>query len=378
MLEDRARPSPWAALVVAAVCLALGGISALEARHVSTTHGFPLDWTTVLLSTTPRWILLAVVLPFILYLATRYPLAPVRARVVALHIALFAAISLAHAALDAWAVAQASPMVTHLFARIPRLTRSWYNTMPTMVSMYAGVLIAAWGMAEARERQRRTLRASQLETQLQSARLAALRAQLHPHFLHNTLNSIAALVTDVQPARAVAAIEQLGELLHASLREDGREEITVEEELALIDKYLALQRMRFGERLRYDIHVAPDVGECLVPVLLLQPIVENAVVHGMDAGLDRLNVRIDAGGVAEGVELIVQNDGSTLRLNGAKGPGHGVGIATTRARLITAYGDRASLTLIPRAEGGATVRIVIPRKTSPLPITGAPALQEAT
>jgi len=82
--------------------------------------------------------------------------------------------------------------------------------------------------------------------------------------------------------------------------------------------------------------------------------------------------------VAEGVELIVQNDGSTLRLNGAKGPGHGVGTATTRARLMTAYGDRASLTLIPRAEGGATVRIVIPRKTSPLPITGAPALQEAT
>jgi len=113
-------------------------------------------------------------------------------------------------------------------------------------------------------------------------------------------------------------------------------------------------------------------------VLLLQPIVENAVVHGMDAGLDRLNVRIDAVAVAEGVELIVQNDGSTLRLNGAKGPGHGVGIATTRARLMTAYGDRASLTLIPRAEGGATVRIVIPRKTSPLPITGAPALQEAT
>jgi hypothetical protein len=364
-------------LVVAGICLTLGGFSALEARHVSHTHGFPLDWGVVLLSTTPRWILLAAVLPFVLYLATRFPLTPVRGCIVAMHIGLFAAVSVAHAALDAWAVAQASPMVTHLFAMIPRLTRSWYNTMPTMVSMYAGVLVAAWGMAEARERQRRTLRASQLETQLQTARLAALRAQLQPHFLHNTLNSIAALVADAKRARAVAAIEQLGELLHASLREDGREEITVDEEVTLLERYLALQRMRFGDRLRYEIHVAPEVGQCLVPVLLLQPIVENAVVHGMDAGLESLNIRIDAVPTPLGVELTVQNDGSEVRLNGRSG--HGLGIATTRARLMTAYGDRASLTLVPRAEGGVTVRITIPRKTSihSTPRSAA-ALQETT
>jgi hypothetical protein len=374
-LDHPARPSPGATLAVVLVCLTLGGISSLEARHVSVTHGFPLDWSTVLLSTTPRWILLAAVLPLVLHLATRYPLAPLRGRIVAMHIVLFLAVSIAHAALDAWAVAQAAPMVTQLFARIPRLTRSWYNTMPTMVSMYGAVMIAAWGMAEARERQRRTLRASQLETQLQSARLAALRAQLHPHFLHNTLNSIAALVSDLKPARAVAAIEQLGELLHASLREDGREEITVDEEVALIDRYLALQGMRYGERLRYEIRVMPEVGECLVPVLLLQPIVENAVVHGMDAGLESMTIRIHAVPTRDGVEITVENDGTTLRLDGGKG--HGLGIAATRARLMTAYGDRASLTLLPRAEGGVTVRIAIPRKVSAtLAPRSTPTLQE--
>jgi hypothetical protein len=365
-------------LVVVGVCLTLGGISALEARHISVTHGFPLDWFTVVLSTTPRWILLAAVLPFVLVLATRFPLVPVRGSIVALDIVLFGVVSVAHAALDAWAVAQASPMVTHLFAMIPRLTRSWYNTMPTMVSMYAGVLIAAWGMAEARERERRTLRASQLEAQLQSARLAALRAQLQPHFLHNTLNGIAALVSDVQPARAVAALEQLGELLHASLREDGREEITVDEEVALAERYLALQRMRFGDRLRYEIHVAPDVGDCLVPVLLLQPIIENAVVHGMDAGLESLNLRIDALETPLGVELRVDNDGNMLRENGGRASGHGVGLAATRARLATAYGGRASFSLLPRGEGGVSVRIAIPRKTAtPLAPSGA-RLQETT
>jgi sensor histidine kinase YesM len=253
-----------------------------------------------------------------------------------------------------------------MFGMIPRLTRSWYNTMPTMVSMYAGVLIAAWGITEARERQRRTLRASQLEGQLQSARLAALRAQLQPHFLYNTLNGIAALISDVQPKRAVAAIEQLGELLHASLREDGREEITVEEEVALAERYLALQGMRFGDRLRYALDVAPDVSECLVPVLLLQPIVENAVVHGLDAGQEALNVQITASGAGEEVELVVENDGAVVEGKGQKPKGHGVGLSTTHARLLTAYGDRASLTLKPREDGGMRVRIVLPRRLAPV------------
>jgi len=354
-----------ATLAVVCVCLALGGISALEARHVSVTHGFPIDWNMAMASTTPRWILLAAALPFVLHLGVRYPLNPPRAPVITMHVALFLAVSVGHAFADAWAVSLANPQVIHMFGMIPRLTRSWYNTMPTMVSMYAGVLIASWGMTESRERQRRTLRASLLETQLQSARLAALRAQLQPHFLYNTLNGIAALVADVQPARAVAAIEQLGELLHASLREDGREEITVDEEVALAERYLALQGMRFGDRLRYEWHVAPDVGDCLVPVLLLQPIVENAVVHGMDAGQESLTVRLEAFATSDGLELIVENDGTHFEGKEQRAKGKGVGLSATRARLMTAYGDRGSLTLKPRVGGGVRVRIVLPRKVAP-------------
>jgi hypothetical protein len=355
-----------ATLTVAAVCLALGTISVLEARHVSVTHGFPIDWVTAVASTTPRWILLAIVLPFVLHLGVRFPINPPRGSVVGLHVALFASVSVAHAWADAWAVTWSSPQVTQMFGMIPRLTRSWYNTMPTMVSMYAGVLIAAWGMTEARERQRRTLRASQLEAQLQSARLAALRAQLQPHFLYNTLNGIAALVADVQPGRAVAAIEQLGELLHATLREDGREEVTVSEEVALAERYLALQGMRFGDRLRYQWTVAPEVEGCLVPVLLLQPVVENAVVHGLDAGQDELTVRVEAYAGEDGLELIVENNGAEISETASRAAGHGLGLSTTRARLLTAYGDRASLTLKPRMGGGARVRIVLPRRTSPV------------
>ena len=361
-MQGTGAPSRVATLTVVVVCLTLGLISALEARHVSFAHGFPISWTAALLSTTPRWILLATVLPFVLHLGLRYPLNRRRSGIIAMHIGLFLVVSMAHALADAWAVAQTNPIVTQIFGMIPRLTRSWYNTMPTMVSMYAGVIIAAWAMTEARERERRTLRASQLESQLQSARLAALRAQLQPHFLYNTLNAIAALVSDVQPARAVAAIEQLGELLHASLREDGREEITIDEEVALTERYLALQKIRYGERLQYELNVAPDVGESLVPVLLLQPIVENAVVHGMDAGQDSLLVRVDATATTEGIEIVVANNGPALgESRESRASGHGLGISTTRARLLTAYGDRASLVLREREGGGAVVRIALPR-----------------
>jgi len=122
--------------------------------------------------------------------------------------------------------------------------------------------------------------------------------------------------------------------------------------------------MRFGDRLRFDWHVSPDVADCLVPVLLLQPVVENAVVHGLDAGQPSLNVRIDAVATERGVEITVENDGAMVRPTGPRENGHGVGLPTTRARLKTMHGDDASLTLLSRASGGAIVRIVLPRRTA--------------
>jgi hypothetical protein len=356
-----------ASLALVAVCLGLGGISLLEARVVAAVHGTPIPWAAVLATTTPRWLLLAAVLPFVLRLACRYPVAPFTLRVGVLHGAVFGALSVAHAIVHAWATGLASPLISEVFSWYARVTRSWLNTMPTLVFIYAAILVAAWGMVEARERQRRTLRAAQLETQLQAARLAALRAQLHPHFLYNTLNGIATLVADTQPARAVAAIGQLGELLHASLREDGRDMVTVDEEVGLAEQYLALQQLRFGRRLHFTLQVSPTVGQCLVPVLLLQPVVENAVVHGLDAGHDRLVVIVTATDTAAGIELRVENDGPDLTTTSRRSTGHGVGLASTRARLETTYGARATMRLEPRAGGGVIVTIRVPRLVSPEP-----------
>jgi sensor histidine kinase YesM len=248
-----------------------------------------------------------------------------------------------------------------LFPWSARVLRAWYGGMPILVSLYGAVLAAAWALNEALERERRSVRASQLEAQLQAARLSALRARLQPHFLYNTLHGIAALVTDMQPAQAVTAIEQLSELLHASLRDDGRDVVSVGEEVVLAERYLGLQQMRFGDRLDYDLTIDPAVAECPVPVMLLQPLVENAVVHGLEAGRERLRVVITAAPLAQGLELRVENDGPSLDVTTAPNGGHGVGLAATRARLATAYGDRASLRLLARAGGGVIVQVILPR-----------------
>ncbi len=358
---ERGSPSAMATLAIVCVCLALGAIGALEAGTVSAAHGIPLDWTVVVAATTPRWIHLAIVLPFVFHLALRMPLVPFRARVVGVHLALFVGLSLSQAIVSVWAMGFTSHEIAMVFTWWARLQRNWYGTLPTMILAYGAVLVAAWGLNEARERQRRTLRASQLEAQLQAARVASLRAQLQPHFLYNTLNGISALVSALQPTRAVAAIEQLGELLHASLRDDGREEITIEEEVALADRYLALQAMRFGERLHYELRVAPAVADYLVPVLLLQPIVENAVIHGLDTGQEVLRVSLSATETATGVELRVENDGADLETIAEPAARQGVGLALTRARLETCYGEKATLSLLPRDGGGAIVRILLPR-----------------
>jgi sensor histidine kinase YesM len=262
----------------------------------------------------------------------------------------------------AWTLGFTNPMAL-AFSWSARLTRSWYNAMPIMVSLYGAVVAAAWALNEARERELRSVRASQLETQLQAAHLAVLRARVQPHFLYNTLNGIAALVVDMKRSEAVAAIEHLSELLHATLADGGRNVVSVREEVALAERYLALQQMRFGQRLRHRIEVAPEVENCSVPMLLLQPLVENAVVHGLDAGQERLEVVIAASSLGEELEIRVENDGPALDAS-TRADGHGVGLASTHARLETAYGDRASLQLLPRDGGGVVVRLILPRESS--------------
>ncbi len=210
----------------------------------------------------------------------------------------------------------------------------------------------------------RKLRESELRAQLMQTRLHALQLQLNPHFLFNTLNSIASLVHD-NPATAERMIEALGNLLRLALSNTSRQQITVREELQFLDQYLLIARIRFGERLQVVMHVDETVQEDLVPVLILQPLVENAVKHGVETqlGSGQMHITVQPAGAGNVLRLEVTNDGPRFALTGGKIQER-VGLTNTRARLQELFGAQASLELQPRPAGGCVARILIPRSAA--------------
>lgn len=200
------------------------------------------------------------------------------------------------------------------------------------------------------------------ERQLEASRLALenLRAQLQPHFLFNTLQSISTLIYRDQAA-ADRMLTQLSELLRLSLRNTGVQEVPLSEELGFLERYLAIMRVRFGDRLVIAVDVKPDVLDVLVPSLVLQPIVENAIEHGMEDRPDKGHVHVRAARDGGGASLLleVSDDGPGLG-GGAASPkhGNGIGLANTRERLARLYGPAGRVeTLSGR---GLTVRLTIP------------------
>jgi two-component system LytT family sensor kinase len=210
--------------------------------------------------------------------------------------------------------------------------------------------------AKAREQ-----REAELEASLAQARLQALRMQINPHFLFNTLNSIASLVQE-QP-QAEAMIEALSDLLRLTLTGFDRSEVTLREELHFLERYLLIQQIRFGERLRVEKQIDFAALDSLVPILILQPLVENAVRHGIEAQIAPGVIRIIAEQAGDTLSLIVEDNGCGLSSAAGGLVEEGVGLSNTRLRLKEIYGDRGRLELLPGKPKGFTAQIQIPRKT---------------
>ena len=229
--------------------------------------------------------------------------------------------------------------------------------------LFAGVARAAMLRARFRSAETARLQAqtSQLQVQLADARLDALRAQLDPHFLFNTLNAVSALV-ERDPRGVRRMISRLSELLRHSL-EEGAAEVTLQRELELLERYLDIMRVRFGERLRVTIDADAHVREALVPNLVLQPIVENAIKHAIAPRESGGSIIVAAHHVGDTLVLCVHDDGPGPDASPAP-PGSGVGLSNTRARLAEMYGAAQHLRLEASPDGaGTVVEIALPFHT---------------
>jgi signal transduction histidine kinase len=224
--------------------------------------------------------------------------------------------------------------------------------------------VALIGLAHAgvfyRRYREREQQASLLESRLNEARLRSLQAQLQPHFLFNALNGIATLLRR-DPARAEEMLLSLSDLLRISLSSSHRQEVSLREELDFLGRYLAIQRMRFGERLQVSEEIEPATLDCLVPALLLQPLVENAIRHGFEPSSRPGKLRIAAVREGQSLRLTVEDNG--VGLPSGEGNRAGVGLANVRERLATLHGDAQAFSLTEGAQGGVVVNIKLPART---------------
>jgi signal transduction histidine kinase len=235
-------------------------------------------------------------------------------------------------------------------------------------AVIAGVSIARDYAAQVQQRERQAhemaLQTTELERRLVEARLQSLRAQIHPHFLFNALNTISAC-TEASPQAARRLMGQLGNLLRASLTHASRPLVTLGEELTFLDDYLAIESARFEERMTVRVHVEDDLLDTPVPSFLLQPIVENAIRHGIAPRLAGGGVEVSATRTGSTLTLRVRDNGVGLPAGWQLPRDGGVGLKNVAARLEHLYGAAATLRIEPAAGGGVDVQIVLPRQPAP-------------
>jgi two-component sensor histidine kinase len=232
-----------------------------------------------------------------------------------------------------------------------------------LYGLVVGISYAVQGARRLRDEERRSARAEALRV---DAELRALRAQLNPHFLFNTLHSITALVR-LDATSGERALEQFAAMLRYVLdvNRERSEEVPLEEELGFVRTYLALERLRLGDRLRVTEQIDPDALECLVLAFSLQPLVENAIKHGIARRAGEGTLRIAANLVGEQLVLEVADDGTGA--DGARvAEASGLGLSAVRQRLETRWGSAARMDVVTAPHNGFLVRITVPAATTPV------------
>lgn len=354
-------------LIIVAAWLVPALLSGFDRYLQDRLEGHAPDWRWVLFSAID-WLLYAVLTPLVFRASRRFPLErPHLTGRIALHIGGALAMCIAWAAMGTLLRLALFPAAPVDLQKLWLSFISWVSTtLPFGVGVYfalVGIEHSFYYFAQARERE---TQAALLAAQLSKARLGALRMQLNPHFLFNSLNAITVLVRDHDTNAASRMLELLSGVLREVLRTDATHETTLAEELEFIERYLAIEHLRFSDRLRPRIEVEPSLTRAAVPRFVLQPLVENALRHGISRRAGAGLVEVTAYRDKSQLVLTVRDDGPGL----LSVSNTGVGLTNTRSRLTALYGsDHASLELADAPGGGvlATVRLPYHEATDEAP-----------
>jgi two-component system LytT family sensor kinase len=357
------RPAPHIGpLRIFGVATALGIFSALQAyNYVNLLYDRGQPFYLLLALNLTYWYAWAVLVPGILWLARRYRFGRLTwRRAAVMHLLGVVAATAAHAALTISAhVAILQGLAGRPDEWVPMFKELFFLNFDWEMMTYWTVVGLSHALDFHRESQEREITAAQLEARLAEAQLAALQRQLHPHFLFNTLNTISALMhRDIDAADTM--LERLSDLLRLTLDRISLQQVALKDELDFIEKYLEIERARFGDRLKVSFDVAPGILDALVPTLLLQPLVENAVRHGIAPKLGGGRLEIAARRDGDRLRLVVRDNGAGLGNDTLQAFNTGVGLSNTRSRLEHLYGEDHRFEFHRPPDGGLAVTVVIP------------------
>jgi signal transduction histidine kinase len=318
-------------------------------------------WLPLFATELISWLPWALATPFVVGLARRYQITRTTTlRTFAVHLAAFVAISVVA---GTWSTELQVLVNPWSEPRRPTFVDTWMTALLEQLVTYLiayALILAVTFVVDSRDNvARRIEEEARLNAELSRAQLGALRRQMEPHFIFNTLNSIAALVRDHRNDAAVNMIVGLSEFLRRATEDSHRSQVTLAEEVEYLKRYLDIQKIRFGERLQASVRIPSELLEAQVPTLLLQPLVENAVKHGIAQRVAGGTVRIDGACRNGELRLSVYNDGPGLSSDW-QATNTGVGIDNLRTRLRILHGDKSGLELRSVGVDGVEAIVTLP------------------
>jgi two-component system, LytTR family, sensor kinase len=352
----------------------LGAVDSWQSYYLGQAVGVHLPFRRVLAANVTYWAVLAALIPAVVWLARRVRLdGQIRIARIAVHCFAGVVFGPVHAAVST-ALLAFFPWYSDLLAMFLGTVRDY---IAADFLTYWAIVIGYYAVHYYHESQRRQRAEAQLQMTLAEARLEVLRSRMNPHFLFNTLNSISTLALRGDNDATVEMLARLSELLRVSLDERCPHEVSLARELELLDRYLAIQRVRFADRLTVCHRIGDDTHDAMVPAMILQPLAENAIRHGIDAHCGAGTVTIESERHNGTLRLRVSDSGPGFAGEGAASIGRlGIGLSNTRARLEQLYGAEQQIVCGRSAQGGGTVTVTIPFHTTV--VAAASAVPEAS